>query len=199
MSSVASNLPFCDLNLKIASFSFINKSIGHFLKIQRFCLQTSLDISMHNISIFSPKYLIKRVWCDSILCNSDSTEKSEQTREYLGGQSCQSCLLHQPTTTTTTTTTTTHQIYIKTCPILQVETGWGRQNIKKRSNIITLGFIWEQLCPITELLYHEITSAFITALIMTLFSLASYKISSQILALELSSGEVTFSYFKLKA
>ena len=49
------------------------------------------------------------------------------------------------------------------------------------------------------LLYHEITSAFITALIMTLFSLASYKISSQILALELSSGEVTFSYFKLKA
>ena len=50
------------------------------------------------------------------------------------------------------------------------------------------------------LLYHEITSAFITALIMTLFYLlASYKISSQILALELSSGEVTFSYFKLKA
>ena len=93
------------------------------------------------------------------------TAQTEQTSGYLGGQSCQSSLLHQPATTTTTT----HQIYIKTCPILQVGTGWGRQNIKKRSNIITLGFIWEQLCPITELLYHEITSAFITALIMTLF------------------------------
>ena len=150
---------------------------------------------MHNISIFSFKYLIKRVWCDSILCNSDSTEKSEQTREYLGGQSCQSRLLYQPTTTTTTTTT--HQIYIKTCPILQVETGWGRQNIKKRSNIITLGFIWEQLCPITAFIswnyisfYHCFNYDFI---------LAWYKISFEILPVELSSGEVTFSYFKLKA
>ena len=75
------------------------------------------------------------------------TAETEQTVEYLGGQSCQSCLLHQPTTPPPPPSA--HQIYIKTCPILQVETCWGRQNIKKRSNIITLGFIWEQLCPIT--------------------------------------------------